>query len=89
MVLKLISLALLLGGTSLAAQVPARAPTRAAVPIDSLRNPQGRQGWFGFRQDVERDSLLVLEVAPGSPAERAGLRKIGRASCRERVCSTV
>jgi membrane-associated protease RseP (regulator of RpoE activity) len=71
MVLRLIPLALLLGAAPLAAQVPARAPTRAA----EAQGARGHAGWFGFRQEVERDSLVVLEVAPGSPAERAGLRK--------------
>jgi C-terminal processing protease CtpA/Prc len=32
-------------------------------------------GWFGFRYDIVRDSLVVIEVAAGSPADRAGLRK--------------
>lgn len=71
MVLRFLSLALLLGAVPLAAQVTSRTPTRSTVP-DAV---QGHPGWFGFRQDTGRDSLVVLEVAPGSPAERAGLRK--------------
>jgi len=69
MVLRLLPLALLLGATSIAAQVPVRAPTRAATaPADTS------VGWFGFRQLLVGDTLTVLEVAPGSPAQRAGLR---------------
>src|SRR5688500_17326755 len=69
MVLRLLSLALLLGATSIAAQVPARAPTRAATAA-----PDTNVGWFGVRQLLVGDTLTVLEVAPGSPAQRAGLR---------------
>ena len=74
MVLRLLPLALFVGATSLAAQVPTRAPTRAAAP-PTLTVVDESTGWFGFRHDVVRDSLVVLEVASGSPADRAGLRK--------------
>ena len=69
MVLRLLSLALLLGATSIAAQVPARAPTRAATAASDTT-----VGWFGFRQLLVGDTLTVLEIAAGSPAQRAGLR---------------
>jgi S1-C subfamily serine protease len=77
MVLRLIPLALLLGVVSLEAQVPARAPTRAAITTDTTRR---NAGWLGFslRRDVDPDSLIVLEVALDSPAEGAGLRKDDR-----------
>ena len=68
MVLRLLPLALLISATSIAAQVPARTPTRAPTVADTT------SGWFGFRQLLRGDTLTVLEVASGSPAERAGLR---------------
>ena len=74
MVLRLLPLTLFIGATSVAAQVPARVPTRVPTVVDTVAATRAPAGWFGFRQDVLRDSLVVLEVAPGSPAERAGLR---------------
>ena len=74
MVLRILPLALLFVTTSITAQVPTRAPARAPTVIDSVATTQTRAGWFGFRHDVLRDSIVVLEVATGSPAERAGLR---------------
>jgi C-terminal processing protease CtpA/Prc len=73
MVLRLLPLTLLLCAASAAAQVPAKAPTR--VPSPALVAVEGHAGWFGFRYDIVRDSLVVIEVAAGSPADRAGLRK--------------
>jgi C-terminal processing protease CtpA/Prc len=73
MVLRFLSLAFLLGATSVAAQVPTKAPTRSAIP--TVTKVDGHTGWLGFRHDAVGDSLVVLEVAPGSPADRAGLRK--------------
>jgi C-terminal processing protease CtpA/Prc len=73
MVLRLLPLTLLLYAASAAAQAPAKAPTR--VPTPALVAVEGHAGWFGFRYDIVRDSLVVIEVAAGSPADRAGLRK--------------
>ena len=71
MVLRLASLAILLAAAPLAAQVPARARSpRSVEPV--MKTQHG--GWLGFRHTGGRDSLVVLEVAPGSPAEQAGLR---------------
>ncbi len=74
MVLKSFTIVLLLAAAPVAAQLPARAPTRTPTVADTMA-VRGHQGWFGFRQDVERDTLVVVEVAPDSPAERAGLRR--------------
>jgi S1-C subfamily serine protease len=84
MVLKSLAIALLVVAVPIAAQVPARDTTRKTVPVraptrmivaDTLRLSVSRPGWFGFRHDTERDSVVILEVAPDSPAERAGLKK--------------
>ena len=78
MVLRFASLALLLGAVPLAAQVPARAPTRTTVPTTTpptVKGLESRGGWFGFRYDIAQQRMSVLEVAPNSPAERAGLKK--------------
>ena len=80
MVLRLASLALLLGALPLAAQVPARAPTRTTAPATTtvpptLKGIESRGGWFGFRYDIAAERMVVLEVAANSPAGRAGLKK--------------
>ncbi len=74
MVLRLLPLAMLIGATSIAAQVPTRTPARAATVVDSAATTRANAGWFGFRQILRGDTLTVLEVASGSPAERAGLQ---------------
>lgn len=58
------------------AAVPA-AEAQRPRPEDRARAEAQRRGWLGFSySDRENDgSLLVLEVLPGSPAERAGLRE--------------
>ena len=73
MVLRVLSLAILVIAAPLAAQDPV---PRKRVPLAVLptKKVQGPAGWLGFRHSAERDSVVVLEVAPGSPAERAGLR---------------
>ena len=75
MVLRLASIALLVGAAQVAAQVPARAPTRASGAPKQVIGVERHDGWFGFRYDAVADRMIVLEVAPNSPAERAGLRK--------------
>ena len=74
MVLRLTSLAILLAAAPLAAQVTKPARTRAPLGVEPVMKSQGEAGWLGFRHSGGPDSLVVLEVAPGSPADRAGLR---------------
>src|SRR5688572_3895048 len=74
MVLRLFSLAILVIAAPLAAQDTVPARKRVPLTAPTLKKPQGPAGWLGFRHSAERDSLVVLEVAPGSPAELAGLR---------------
>jgi C-terminal processing protease CtpA/Prc len=86
MVLRLLPFTLLIGATSLAAQVPARAPTKTPAPTAKTATQATTKtrptlvaieghGWFGFRYDVQRDSMFVTAVAEDSPADRAGLRQ--------------
>lgn len=65
--------------SGLAAQEPPRRPTPAAR-VEPLLRPD-HQGWLGIRVDewIEdprsgRTILTVLQVEPGSPAARAGMR---------------
>ena len=47
---------------------------------------------IGITFNVPNDTAIVLSTIPGGPSEKAGLLqgdKIGRASCRERVCILV
>ena len=78
MVLRFLPFAFIIVATSLSAQdtVPARkrAPLQTLETRLPAKKVQGPAGWLGFRHTGERDSLVVLEVAPGSPAGRAGLR---------------
>jgi C-terminal processing protease CtpA/Prc len=74
MVLRFLSLAILVAAAPLLAQDPVPARKRAPLTVLPTKRTQEPAGWLGFRHSAERDSLVVLEVAAGSPAERAGLR---------------
>ena len=59
--------------------VPTRVPGEITGKVPARKTPVGawvlpaKIGWLGFRTDPT-DSQVILEVAPGSPAERAGLQ---------------
>ena len=79
MVLRLASLAALALAGTLHAQEPTRLPAKAPTTVPAVRTPLMRDmvpakiGWLGFRTDPN-DRNVIIEVAPGSPAERAGIR---------------
>ena len=78
MVLRLASLAVLALAGTIEAQEPTRTPARAPtvparrVPLTVDSIPE-QLGWLGFRTDPG-NSAIIVEVAPDSPADRAGVR---------------
>ncbi len=49
-------------------------PYPAAPMPDGLPRPAGGGPWLGVAYRMEEGGALIVEVIPGSPAERAGLR---------------
>ena len=72
------------GGT--AAPAPTKAPSAGKVPVQAAVSEQ--MGWLGFRTDAN-DASLVMEVAPDSPAARAGLRAGDRIITSDRLAEPV
>src|SRR3546814_697183 len=61
-------------------------------PNQAFRQHETLEGSFegiGIEYYILNDTLMTVGLIPGGPAQQAGMRELGRASCRERVCQYV